>query len=347
MSTHGASFECDAALAARWEEQQAAPRGLRALKVRIVDELFTLVGEAPWASESAADDFAAARAALLREGEACYVVFRPEAGGGWTLMSFVPDSANVREKMLYSSGRNALRAALNAGGNRIAAEVHWAGLDEAELEAAPPGEAERVAAERGLMTATEKLYVDGTKLEAIEAASGKVGGSNMAFPPTAEARAGLEAFRAGTAGVLVLAIEGETVGCLASQPAADAAALGGLLPAASPCYVVYRWAHERDGAPASAVLFLFVCPEESPVRAKMLSASSKGAVLASVQAAGVEVAKSIEGLEPKELCEAALVDEVYARDAATAAPAPALTKAAPRGGRKLVSRKKPAEAAAE
>ena len=97
----------------------------------------------------------------------------------------------------------------------------------------------------------------------------------------------------------------------------------------------------------SIILLLLFIASLIGIKDRFAYQASKGAVLASVQAAGVEVAKSIEGLEPKELCEAALVDEVYARDAATAAPAPALTKAAPRGGRKLVSRKKPAEAAAE
>ena len=75
----------------------------------------------------------------------------------------------------------------------------------------------------------------------------------------------------------------------------------------------------------------------------MLHASNKGAVVATVRGASIDVAKAIEGLEPNEINDAALTAEVYPADA-TPAPVPVKKVAGPggaRGGRKLVSRKKP------
>ena len=86
-----------------------------------------------------------------------------------------------------------------------------------------------------------------------------------------------------------------------------------------------------------------MCPEDAPVRAKMLHASTKGPFLNALTAGGLEIAKSVEGLETAELTEAELTTQLYsaASDAAAAGPA-VVTKAAPRGGRKLVSRNRAA-----
>jgi twinfilin-like protein len=71
---------------------------------------------------------------LLDALEPCYVLFRLDAptassdestsssAADWVLMCYVPDKAKVRDKMLYSSTRAALRKELG-GGTRIADEM--------------------------------------------------------------------------------------------------------------------------------------------------------------------------------------------------------------------------------
>mmetsp|Transcript_24830 Transcript_24830/g.78756 ORF Transcript_24830/g.78756 Transcript_24830/m.78756 type:complete len:119 (+) Transcript_24830:766-1122(+) len=111
--------------------------------------------------------------------------------------------------------------------------------------------------------------------------------------------------------------------------------LSSVLPAAEPCYALLR--HSSEGAP---LLFLYSCPDGAAVRAKMLHASCKGAVLASLSGRGLEVSKSLEG-EPSDLTHERLSSELSApvSGAAGGAEAPAVRKAAPRGGRKLTSRR--------
>ena len=68
----------------------------------------------------------------------------------------------------------------------------------------------------------------------------------------------------------------------------DAASLCAVLPADAPAYLLYRWKHEREGEARAPALFVYCCPEESPVRAKMLHASTKAAALEHVAEAGVQ-----------------------------------------------------------
>ncbi len=78
------------------------------------------------------------------------------------------------------------------------------------------------------------------------------------------------------------------------RPSIDVGSLSSALPADVPSYSLYRWSHESDGAARDATLFIYVRPECAPVRAKMLHASSKAAVVQSLGGLGVEIEKSLE-----------------------------------------------------
>ncbi len=64
-----------------------------------------------------------------------FIVFRlddVEPPGNWLLLMFVPDTAKVREKMLYASSRDALKRDL--GYSSFAAELHACDMDEVSYE---------------------------------------------------------------------------------------------------------------------------------------------------------------------------------------------------------------------
>ena len=83
------------------------------------------------------------------------------------------------------------------------------------------------------------------------------------------------------------------------------------------------------------------------MRTKMLHASTKGPFLSSLASMGLEVVKAIEGLETSELTDAELehgqVRSGGGRSSTRPAAQPTITKAAPKGGRKLVKRAKPVD----
>ena len=381
---HAAAFPLADSLSAAFKAGSA-----RALKVSIVDETFVLEQEFPSTGPGGeAADFASVKASLT-ETQPCYVLFHSDSGE-WMLMSYVPDEGIIKQKMLYSSAKDTLRRQLG-GAEVLPKEQHWSDLADVALAEAQSATA-RAAEQESLMTATEKLRIEGDRLQAIEAAGDKMSSVvGLSFPLAAPAKSGLTAFVAGTTGVLVLAIDKETIVCKASAPQSAPAGVGALLPANEPCYCLYRWAHERAGASATSVVFAYFCPEESPVRLKMLHASTKGAILQTLPSLGVEVcptlpprphpgpklnatpeclargpamvrsraaqlrgarprppvlslaaspslqvAKSIEGVEAAEFTEAELVSQVYGAEKEQAA---AITKAAPKGGRRLVKKK--------
>jgi len=214
--------------------------------------------------------------------------------------------------------------------------MHWASLEDVALDG---GELDKKA----IMTATERLAIAEDKLVAMEQAAStstkvsSVGG--LAFPFSAEASEQVSALVGGAAALVLLSIQAEQVVLRSAAPTATVADLVGALPPSEPCYALLNYAHERDGAPCMAVVFLYVCPEESPVKLKMLHASSKGSVLQALEAQGVSVAKSLEGVEASDLSSDLLEAELYP-PAADDGAMPSITKAAPRGGRKLNSRNK-------
>ena len=123
--SHAAQFSMDPDLSATFEAQYTTADRIRALKVTIVDEKFLLSKSVAWLPDAEAPEaFGAAKNALLAKKEACYMLFRAQSDGTWLLATFVPEDESVRNKMLYSSGRATLKAALG-GGDRIGAELHW------------------------------------------------------------------------------------------------------------------------------------------------------------------------------------------------------------------------------
>ena len=339
--THAANFGAAPELLAAFE---SVPASLRALFVRIdkPTETFVLHGRLD-RSGSEHDDFASGVRPTLDDTQPCYVIFRLDAGE-WVFMSFVPDDAAVREKMLYSSAKDTLRKKLG-GPERLPKEQHWSSASEAEL-AEKRSAADMAAEHASLLTDVERIKIEGDRLAAIEASGAKLSSVvGLAFPTTDEAQAELGRFASGAVGLVVLAIANERITLQATAAAGTPpTGLAAHLPAAAPCYCLYRWSHEREGAAASATLFLYMCPEDAPVRGKMLHASSKSAVLQSLPALGIEVGKSIEGLEPAELTDEELSTQLYGAPAgAPSAPIP-MSKPAARGGRKLVRKNKDAVA---
>ena len=113
--THSITFKATDELSALFTAQQAegVESPLASIKVAIADETFVLAGTTPSAGDEATD-FAQMKATLEADC-ACYVLFRRRvATEPWALLSFVPDTAPIKEKMLLSSSKEALKKALAA-----------------------------------------------------------------------------------------------------------------------------------------------------------------------------------------------------------------------------------------
>ena len=274
--THSVTFKATDELLALFTAQQAegVESPLASIKVAIADETFILAGTTPSAGDEATD-FAQMKATLEADC-ACYVLFRRRvATEPWALLSFVPDTAPIKEKMLLSSSKEALKKAL---GGVFGLEVQFSALEDVALEG-EKSDAEKAAEQLAMMTTFEREAAEVKRGEAGAAADGKVKSSNLAFPLSADASAQLDAFAAGTVAMVALSIEGETIALRRAEADLPLASLAAALPTDEPSYCVFRWAHERDGGAVAPVLFVYMCPEDAPVRGKMLHASSKASMV--------------------------------------------------------------------
>lgn len=240
--THAASFGLSAGLRRALEDAcEGGGDAVGGLQIRVVDEAFALMATLPGATK--AQQLAESVASLLDIATPCFFLLRlPKLG--WALASWVPDASDVRQRMLHSSGRETLRKTV-AALTSLAFEAHWASaseVDVANLFAEPVGELATLA----LLTDVERLALADAQAIAAEAAAGKVTSAALAFPLQPLAANALAEFEKGVRDLLLLRVEGESVGLLPSpsSPPAEPAPLEAMLPTDAPCYALMRYPQE-------------------------------------------------------------------------------------------------------
>ena len=155
--THSVSYDLTAELSALFQQQLTGEGNpLAAIKIAIDfdAENFALASTVPLGGD-VSSDFTKVKA-MLEEEVGCYIVFRMLRGGEnapWALMSFVPDDAPVKQKMLYSSAKDALRKKL--GQDSFVQEFHWSHLEDVSID----GDAGKMSAadQQHIMTEAEKM----------------------------------------------------------------------------------------------------------------------------------------------------------------------------------------------
>ena len=108
--SHGATFGLSEELTDLFTKEASGDGTLACIFVSILDEVFTLGATIPLGASAEADFEATKR--LLSEDEATYLLFRRLRGGesqGWAFISFVPDTAPVKQKMLYANAKDTLK----------------------------------------------------------------------------------------------------------------------------------------------------------------------------------------------------------------------------------------------
>lgn len=95
---HGTRFKASSELSSAFATG-AADGALRALRVDIADEQFVL-GKATTFTDATTFE---PKSLLSADQRSCFLALELEGGSLWLLVSFVPDSSKVRDRMLYAS----------------------------------------------------------------------------------------------------------------------------------------------------------------------------------------------------------------------------------------------------
>ncbi|GAA6040638.1 hypothetical protein JCM8097_008081 [Rhodosporidiobolus ruineniae] len=251
----------------------------------------------------------------------------PPPSSTFLFLSYVPDAAPVRSKMLYASTRSTLARFL--GDSRLSktslfatspgelsyeayeAQTRHEGAEkpmtarEAEAEAIRQAEREEAEKEEGGGEESRRqgrsmLFGAAGEATGEQGDGGEGGAPKGVLPWSDEAREAVKALGAGEKDVVILEIDvpNETVVLADSQPT-DLT-----LPPSSPCYAFYRH--------AAGIVLIYSCPPTSPIKSRLLY-SSAALVLYKVAAphfAGVTVLKKLETDDPSEVSPAWVSSEL-------------------------------------
>jgi twinfilin len=224
---------------------------------------------------------------------------RSDPGGGdagrpprITAVTFVPDAAPVRQKMLTAATRLSLVRELGADRiadarvctrvDEVATAAGWAAHAAHEAGAAPLTEEERGARELREMEA-----VDAGGTGRRGAGYGRQGGKSM--PADEGVVDALRGLREGQLVMLALG-EGERFVLVRKEDGVAPGELGGKIDAGVPRYSLYGYVYEGE----EKVLFVYTCPTATKVRDRMLYASCRRSAEVLTEAeAGLVLAKKV------------------------------------------------------
>ncbi|XP_045493396.1 twinfilin [Colias croceus] len=246
----------------------------------------------------------------------CYILYRFDStnslGHEWLLLSWSPDSAPVRHKMLYASTKATLKQEF--GSSHIKDEMHATTKDEVCLKgykahlsgvAAPAPLTDR---EEALKELNESGQGPNYGTDARQSTMG-----GISFPITESAKQGILDLQRGSYNYLQFKIdlEEEQI-CLAKAAIITLPELPAQVPANEARYHLYIFKHTHEGDQLESIVFIYSMPGYTcSIKERMMYSSCKGQFLELIEKMGVEVTKRVGVDEGKELTEEFLYDEIH------------------------------------
>ncbi|KAI1794554.1 hypothetical protein LXA43DRAFT_995571 [Ganoderma leucocontextum] len=288
---------------------------------------------------------------ILEESVPAYVLVRlDDPPTEWLAVYYVPDSAKVRDKMLYAATRNTLTKSLGS--------AHF--TDNIFATAKEDVNAEAYAKHKRHLAAPKPMSTREKEMEEVKAAEREAGGRSYGGSQTRQNHIGQGVFLhwspeaeeaikdllvADDSRLVILTIDPATETLLLSSTnQIDVSQLGTSLPTDSPVYAFFAWPQTITSPPHREIVPIYSCPSASPVRHRMLYSSAVIFVvkevkefLASAGGTSTLSSRKVETSDPSELDEKYLVTELGL--AGSEAPTVAATSGpADNGDKKLFAR---------
>ncbi|PPJ56748.1 hypothetical protein CBER1_08684 [Cercospora berteroae] len=279
----------------------------RALLAGIENEKLIPTGMIPLQSQNFTEDLSQV-AAEAKPDKALYVLLKvePSAADGFVAITYVPNAAPVRQKMLFASTRLTLVREL--GIERFRQTLF--ATEASELTAEGWKKHEQHEALKAPLTEEEAGLAGVKDAEAQESqgTSARRGHApNKINVPTGEGV--LEALQSlneeGCRGTLVqlkYQLPDETLTLDSSNDNVEPSQVAGLLSTNEPRYSFYSHPSTQaaDGKPT--ILFVYTCPTASKIKERMVYSTGKSWTRTVAERdAGITVTKSLEATEPSEL----------------------------------------------
>ncbi|XP_055378978.1 twinfilin-like isoform X2 [Condylostylus longicornis] len=227
----------------------------------------------------------------------CYILYRLDSktnsGFQWLLINWVPDSSNVRQKMVHASTKATLKLEFG-GSTHITEEIHATKYPEAtfngykkakKLEAAP-APLTNFEEEKKLINAAE------VQEACVSALSQTLKG--VCFPLTEEAKTAIEEMVKGQHNYLQfeIIIKDEQINLTKSETI-NTDQLRRQIPRDHPRYHVFLFKHVHEGITQEPYIFIYSMPDYARVSVKerMLYSSCKAPFVEFLTSNGIQIAK--------------------------------------------------------
>ncbi|KAL5511224.1 TWF1 [Sanghuangporus vaninii] len=252
---------------------------VRFIKVAIENESLVPRGTTDVEGATLEDDLGKLQT-LLEDNEPAYVLARigsPKAKDvGWIAISYVPDTANVRGKMLYASTRSALTKSL--GSAHFSDSLFATSKADITPQAYKAHKAHQAAPQP--LSAREQKIADARAAE--QAAGGTYEGSTarrnhvgqtVGMTWSDEAKKAVKDLGQGSGNELVLlSIDDTETLVLSSASECPVEELSKRIPKSDPSFAFYAWSHD-NGPPSGAkrdIIFIYSCPSSCSVKNRMI-----------------------------------------------------------------------------
>lgn len=267
---------------------------------------------------------------LLSITAASYIILRryQNAPDGYVAVTYIPDTAPVRQKMLFASTRLTLVREL--GTERFRESLFVTEMKELEKEGWEKHDAHGAL---GAPLTEEEENLKGIKEAEAEAKGGTEGrrletGGKLSIATSHDAREALGMFGVEEGGNL-LQLVGSVIsplrapreGCclhayvvqyinvkdetieLAGSTDTDADGLATAISSTEPRYSFFRYAHRGEsGSEQSPIVFIYTCPSGSKIKERMVYASTKQSFLTAMTSEmGIEIAKKVRNPKPERI----------------------------------------------
>lgn len=261
---------------------------------------------------------------VLEDRVPAYVLARTDKpGSDWLAIFYVPETSEIRDKMLYAATRNSVTKSL--GPTHFTDSIFATSKNDVTREGyaqhlrslAAPKPLSKREQELAEMDEAEKHAV--SYYQGGHAMKSHMSGAAVGFSWSQEVE---EAFKQlaveDSSKLLVVTVEtpGETLK-LVSFEEASADQVGLKLARSEPVFAFFGWRHNHSPSVPREIVFIYSCPSTSPVTRRMLYSTGSGSVyraagnlLSSIEGASPLATRKVETSDPKELNKSFLTEEL-------------------------------------
>lgn len=289
--------------------------GIRLLKVSIEEEQLTYSSHkeciASWDK-----DFDDCVKPLIEDDQPCFMFYRLDVkdalGYQWILISWSPDTAPVRQKMLYASTKATLKQEF--GTSQIKEELHGTILDDITWEGYIKHKRAMTAPAPLSMKEEELQEIKRTEINTeygVDSKQQTLGG--VLFPLTESAKQAIVEMGKGHYDYVQFKINiTEEKIDLVSSENLKLDNLPSKVPTDGGRYHLFKFKHTHEGDYTESIIFIYSMPGYNcPIKERMLYSSCKNPFTDTIASMGLDIVKKIEIDSGRELTEQFLYEELH------------------------------------